>query len=80
METTLFLAGNPAVVVNDDGGSFVGTITDVNDVRVIVTPSHPAVRYWYPKGYDVGRAHWGHYVKHAQGSDVKLVRELEGKK
>lgn len=54
--------GQAVIVRNDDGGEFVGTVHAVTEAAAWITPKDKALRAWYPKGYDIGRAHWGSYV------------------
>lgn len=44
---------------SDEGGTFTGTVQQVDEHVAIIRPDDKALRKWYPKGYDIGRAHWG---------------------
>lgn len=53
--------GQRVTVHNIDGGTFTGTVTDFirNGHVAIITPDRVLLRAWFPKGYELGRAHWG---------------------
>ena len=62
-----FQIGDPVDVHNLDGGVFAGHVRSFKDDRsaMFIWPDEPAMQKWYPKGYDLGSAHWGTVATYA---------------
>jgi hypothetical protein len=63
--------GDQVQMYLEDGGTFVGHVTgfspDYPDNNVaVITPDREPVRDVFPKGYNLGRAHWS-------GNNIKIL-------
>jgi hypothetical protein len=52
--------GDEVILTSDEGGVLAGVVDRFErDGNVaIIMPTDPVMKAWYPKGYDLGRAHW----------------------
>jgi len=61
-----------AVTLHKDDGSLDGHVTawERDGAVAVVTPDEPVMQRWYPKGYQIGKAHWGTTLRRKQPSDA----------